>query len=98
MTDAVPPRRDRSNGTLQGTRQTQRIAIGTRPSPDPAATWVQQGAVVPAARTSLYTARLTVDVTPALRARIKITAFEHGITVADMLRTLLEQEYAGAAP
>ena len=40
-----------------------------------------------------YTARLTIDVTPALRGRIKITAFERGITVAEMLRTLLEREF-----
>lgn len=41
----------------------------------------------------LFTARLTVDVTPALRARIKITAFQRGRTVADMLRDLLAREY-----
>ena len=41
-----------------------------------------------------YTARLTIDVTPALRGRIKITAFERGITVAEMLRTLLEREFS----
>ena len=40
-----------------------------------------------------YTARLTIDVTPVLRGRIKITAFERGITVAEMLRTLLEREF-----
>ena len=40
-----------------------------------------------------YTARLTIDVTPVLRGRIKITAFERGITVADMLRALLEREF-----
>ena len=47
-----------------------------------------------------YTARLTIDVTPALRGRVKITAFERGITVAEMLRTLLEREFddAGGAP
>ena len=47
-----------------------------------------------------YTARLTIDVTPTLRGRIKIAAFERGITVADMLRTLLEREYrdAGGLP
>ena len=37
--------------------------------------------------------RLTIDVTPVLRGRIKLTAFERGITVAEMLRTLLEREY-----
>ncbi len=41
-----------------------------------------------------YTARLTVDVTPALRGRIKVTAFQRGMTVADMLRTLLEREFS----
>lgn len=40
------------------------------------------------------TARLTIDVTPALRGRIKVTAFQRGLTVADMLRTLLEREFS----
>jgi hypothetical protein len=39
------------------------------------------------------TARLTIDVTPALRGRIKITAFQRGQTVADMLRDLLTREF-----
>lgn len=42
---------------------------------------------------SAYTARLTIDVTPALRGRIKVTAFRRGQTVADMLRTLLDREF-----
>ena len=41
----------------------------------------------------LYTARLTIDVTPALRGRIKIAAFQRGVTVADMLRDLLAREF-----
>ena len=41
-----------------------------------------------------FTARLTIDVTPDLRGRIKVTAFQRGQTVADMLRELL----AGAFP
>ena len=40
-----------------------------------------------------YTARLTIDVTPTLRGSIKIIAYRRGITVADMLRTLLEREF-----
>ena len=40
-----------------------------------------------------FTARLTIDITPALRGRIKITAFQRGQTVADMLRTLLAREF-----
>ncbi|KRQ17154.1 ribbon-helix-helix protein [Bradyrhizobium manausense] len=39
------------------------------------------------------TARLTIDVTPALRGRIKVAAFQRGITVADMLRALLAREF-----
>lgn len=40
-----------------------------------------------------FTARLTIDVTPELRGRIKIAAFRRGITVADMLRGLLAREF-----
>jgi hypothetical protein len=42
---------------------------------------------------SAFTARLTIDVTPALRGRIKVAAFRRGITVADMLRDLLAREF-----
>ena len=42
---------------------------------------------------SAFIARLTIDVTPALRGRIKVTAFQRGITVADMLRDLLSREF-----
>lgn len=50
----------------------------------------------PSARTSdaaAFTARLTIDITPALRGRIKIVAFQRGVTVADMLRELLAREF-----
>ena len=40
-----------------------------------------------------FTARLTIDVTPALRGRIKVAAFRRGITVADMLRDLFAREF-----
>jgi hypothetical protein len=40
-----------------------------------------------------FTARLTIDVTPELRGRIKVTAFQRGQTVADMLRELLAREF-----
>lgn len=46
----------------------------------------------------LYTARLTLDVTPALRARIKIAAFGGGVTVAELLRGLLEREFPDKRP
>ena len=47
-----------------------------------------------------FTARLTIDVTPELRGRIKVVAFRRGLTVADMLRELLAREFpdgSGAA-
>jgi len=75
---------------------TKRAPIGRRPAADPASAWVRQvdapGAV---AKASVYTARLTIDVTPALRGRIKVIAFKRGITAAEMLRELLEHEYGG---
>ena len=40
-----------------------------------------------------FTARLTVDVTPALRGRIKVAAFTRGLTVADMLRAMLAEAF-----
>jgi hypothetical protein len=40
-----------------------------------------------------FTARLTIDITPELRGRIKIVAFQRGVTVADMLRDLLAHEF-----
>ncbi|MFU0506376.1 hypothetical protein [Pseudaminobacter sp. NGMCC 1.201702] len=40
-----------------------------------------------------FTARLTIDITPDLRGRIKIAAFQRGVTVADMLRDLLAREF-----
>ncbi len=42
---------------------------------------------------TVYSARLTIDVTPDQRARIKIAAFRRGVTVADMLRDLLAREF-----
>ena len=43
--------------------------------------------------TDTFTARLTVDVTPALRGRIKVEAFRRGLTMAELLRALLEREF-----
>jgi hypothetical protein len=65
-----------------------------RPS-DPDA-WVrapEPGAARNGTKADLFTARLTIDVTPELRGRIKITAFRRGITVAEMLRDLLKREF-----
>ena len=71
-----------------------------RPSdPD---TWVRtpELSAAPAASDN-FTARLTIDATPALRGRIKVTAFQRGLTVADMVRAMLDREFpadGGAAP
>ena len=40
-----------------------------------------------------FTARLTIDITPELRGRIKVAAFRRGVTVAVMLRELLGREF-----
>jgi len=70
-------------------KRTKRTAIGARP---PAA-WVRQGDANAPKSADLYTARLTLDITPALRARIKVSAFTQGVTVADLLRGLLERTF-----
>lgn len=44
-----------------------------------------------------FTARLTIDITPELRGRIKIAAFQRGQTVADLLRDLLAREFPPTA-
>ena len=43
--------------------------------------------------TEAFTARLTIDITPELRGRIKVAAFRRGVTVAVMLRELLVREF-----
>jgi chromosome partitioning protein len=65
--------------------------------------WVkdQKSSARPAEGEAAFTARLTIDITPALRGRIKVAAFRRGITVADMLRALLAREFPdsdGGAP
>lgn len=57
--------------------------------PGEAERWVK----APEPKKRIFTARLTIDVTPALRGRIKIAAFARGLTVADMLRDLLERHF-----
>ena len=75
-------------------RPARRVDIGARPPVNPhAEAWIRQGDADALGKGDLYTARLTLDVTPALRARIKIAAFGQGVTVADLLRGLLEREF-----
>lgn len=75
------------------TERSTRRGFAARPGD--AENWIK-APDVPARRavdTSAFTARLTIDVTPALRGRIKVAAFRRGITVADMLRDLLAREF-----
>ena len=72
----------------------QRPPIGPRPVSSGATAWVRRGE----GEASVYCARLTIDVTPALRGRIKVAAFERGVTAAAMLRTLLEREFPERTP
>jgi hypothetical protein len=76
----------------------KRVTISPRPSTEPRAeAWVQERTEARASsiaiKSLLYTARLTIDVTPEMRARIKVAAFHSEITVAELLRRLLEREF-----
>ncbi|MFC0217565.1 hypothetical protein ACFFJ7_04055 [Pseudochelatococcus lubricantis] len=70
-----------------------RKGFATRPA-DPES-WIKATDASTARKEDIgtYTARLTIDITPELRGRIKITAFRHGVTVAEMLRELLAREF-----
>ena len=75
------------------TRLPVKSGFASRPgNPD---SWVR-AADVPAignTATEAFTARLTIDITPELRGRIKVAAFRRGVTVAVMLRELLVREF-----
>ena len=74
-------------------RRPGKRAFAARPSD--ADTWVRTREALSSRESEarLFTARLTIDVTPEQRSRIKVTAFRHGQTVADMLRELLAREF-----
>lgn len=75
----------------------KRIDIGARPLADPKAdNWIRQGAIQDSGKVERYSARLTLDMTPALRTRIKLAAFERGVTMAEMLREVLERQFPEA--
>ncbi|RWL15131.1 MAG: hypothetical protein EOR57_31275 [Mesorhizobium sp.] len=62
--------------------------------PSAAEDWIKESGIAPGLSDgSAFTARLTIDVTPELRGRIKIVAFQRGRTVAEMLRDLLAREF-----
>ena len=73
--------------------RSERRGFASRPTnPD---AWIKAAEVTPTltADAAGFTARLTIDITPELRGRIKIIAFQRGVTVADMLRELLAREF-----
>ena len=76
----------------------KRIAIGAKPGMV-AEHWVRQRDGLThdrSAKVNPHTARLTVDVTPALRGRIKVAAFRSDVTVAELVRGLLEERFPDA--
>ena len=76
------------------TRRNPKCAFTSRPRD--ADTWIRSPGLTlskKGAKSHHFTARLTIDVTPDLRGRIKVAAFRRGITVAEMLRDLLSREF-----
>jgi hypothetical protein len=77
---------------VTGTRRT-----GFAVRPGGAEAWVRESDAPPpkaeVPKAELYEARLTLDISKALRGRIKVAAFQRGITVAEMLRAMLEAAF-----
>ena len=75
------------------TARTDKRGFAARPA-DPEG-WIRAGDARPArdGAVTAHSARLTIDITPDLRGRIKIAAIRRGITIADMLRDLLAREF-----
>lgn len=61
--------------------------------PGDAERWVKAPEAERRSSADQFTARLTIDVTPELRRRLKFAALQRGETVADMLRALFEREF-----
>ncbi len=72
------------------TERTRRTGFAARPGD--AEHWIK-AADRPSPVAAARTARLTIDVTPAMRRRLKLAAVTRGLSVADMLRALFEREF-----
>ena len=76
---------------------TKRLTLSAKAAPREADRWVRQGdnhgSSERIAKSDLYTARLTLDITPDLRRRIKLRAFASEKTAAELLREILEREF-----
>jgi len=80
-------------------RTTKRVGIGARPPANPhAEAWIRQGSADDLQKGDSFTARRTLGITAAMRARIKVSAFTQGVTVADLLRALLKREFPEKSP
>ncbi|MBR7653444.1 hypothetical protein KCX83_14060 [Brucella oryzae] len=75
------------------TSEPRKRSFASRPA-DPEH-WIKaaEPAVPPLPKDPAFTARLTIDITPELRGRLKIAAFKRGVTVTNMLRELLAREF-----
>ena len=72
-------------------RDKKQVRIPTKPRADE---WVAQGREKPVAIEQKMK-RLTLDLPEGLHRAIKRRAVEEGVTMVDMLRTLLEEQYGG---
>lgn len=75
---------------------TRKLRTGFTSRPGAAEAWIAgpEDATPPTALSPpANSARLTIDVTPQLRRRLKLAALQRGVSLADMLRELLHREY-----
>ncbi len=70
-------------------RDKKQVRIPTKPRADE---WVAQGKEK-ASRTEQKMKRLTLDLPEGLHRAIKRRAVDEGVTMVEMLRTLLEEQY-----
>lgn len=80
---------------------TKRLTLSAKAADREVDRWVKQGGnhadTERPAKGLTYTARLTLDITPELRKHIKLAAVTEGKTVADILRQVLEREFANSS-
>ena len=74
---------------MSESRSKKQISIPRKPRADE---WVAQGREK-GARTEQKMKRLTLDLPEGLHRAIKRRAVDEGVTMVEMLRTLLEQQY-----
>lgn len=68
------------------------IEVKTHPMAAPQAkAWIQQSAAADNGKAACCSARLALDLTPAMRTRMRLAAFDRGVTMAVMLSEVLGQ-------